>query len=94
MSLSGEVNLHKKLKDEFRKDHFALQTRGNHSANIIQQIRNGTDCHLTNIRRAKVRIYGPSHEKTRDFLQKEEKEIQAWTNNYKFDRILIGNEYT
>jgi hypothetical protein len=55
-----------------------------------------SDCQLTNIRRAKLRIYGPNHEETRDFLQKEEREIRAW--NQAALKLGVGhyrkNKYT
>lgn len=36
-----------------------------------------SDCQLTDRRRTLLRMYGPNHEKTRDFMQKEERNIRA-----------------
>jgi hypothetical protein len=33
---------------------------------------------LTDRRRTILKLYGPNHEKTRDFFQKEEKNIRVW----------------
>jgi hypothetical protein len=37
-----------------------------------------SDCQLADRRRTLLKMYGPNHEKTRYFLQQEEKNIRAW----------------
>jgi hypothetical protein len=39
-----------------------------------------SDCQLTDRRRTLLQLYGPNHEKTRYFLELEEKKIKAWNN--------------
>jgi hypothetical protein len=41
------------------------------------------DCQLTDRRRTLLKMCGPNHEKTRDFLQKEERNIRAWNQTAK-----------
>jgi hypothetical protein len=55
-----------------------------------------SDCQLTDRRRTLLRMYGPNHEKTKNFFQKEEREIRAW--NQTAQKLGIGpyrkNKYT
>jgi hypothetical protein len=37
-----------------------------------------SDCQLTDRRKTLLKMYGPDHEKTRYFLQQEERNIRAW----------------
>jgi hypothetical protein len=37
-----------------------------------------SDCQLTDIRKSLLKMYGPNHEKTKWFMQQEDKKIRAW----------------
>jgi hypothetical protein len=55
-----------------------------------------SDCQLTDRRRTLLKMYGPNHKKTRDFFQKEERNIRAWNQAAK--KLSTGphrmNKYT